>query len=59
MLTSIYQKKIIWPRGFLLDHIGKESATPKHNGVIIKTKAPIQQGSADKAPDVDAIWFLT
>ncbi|WP_282776956.1 STELLO glycosyltransferase family protein [Phaeodactylibacter xiamenensis] len=49
----------IWPRGFLLDHIAKESSTPRHNGEEVTVKAPIQQGLADVSPDVDAIWRLT
>lgn len=49
----------IWPRGFLLDHIGKEASIPRHNSKQTTVKAPIQQGLADVSPDVDAIWRLT
>lgn len=54
-----FSQENIWPRGFLLDRIGTEMAIPKHNGKLAKVKAPIQQGLADVAPDVDAIWRLT
>ncbi|MFC5191145.1 STELLO glycosyltransferase family protein [Algoriphagus aquatilis] len=54
-----FSEESIWPRGFLLDYIGKDSAIPKHDGSLIKIKAPIQQGLADLSPDVDAIWRLT
>jgi hypothetical protein len=49
----------IWPRGFPLDRVTDpavgthEPATPQ-----IEVHAPIQQGLADGAPDVDAVWRL-
>ena len=49
----------IWPRGFLLDKIGKQDSTPEHNGILYDLIAPIQQGLSDVSPDVDAIWRLT
>lgn len=49
----------IWPRGFLLDRIADPKSQPAHNGVPRLVSAPIQQGLADVAPDVDAIWRLT
>jgi len=60
--TNVYKHfstENIWPRGFLLDHIGKESSLPMHDGVKKLVTAPIQQGLADVSPDVDAIWRLT
>jgi hypothetical protein len=49
----------IWPRGFPLDRVSDsqtwfhDSRTPQ--GAVY---APIQQGLADLAPDVDAVWRL-
>lgn len=54
-----FSSENIWPRGFLLDHIGSEHSTPRHSGTLTTVKAPIQQGLADVSPDVDAIWRLT
>ena len=52
---------LIWPRGLPLDKI-KEPSTPSATAPsTLKANngwAPIQQGLADGAPDVDAIWRL-
>lgn len=56
----------IWPRGLPLDRIDEPSLTsdsPNDRLGQSKTKAdrrwaPIQQGLADGAPDVDAVWRL-
>jgi hypothetical protein len=45
----------IWPRGLPLDQIHTPLANP---GQPEKTWAPIQQGLANGAPDVDAVWRL-
>jgi hypothetical protein len=48
----------IWPRGFPLDRVldpGTYRHTPSACAVV---EAPIQQGLADLAPDVDAVWRL-
>ena len=49
----------IWPRGFPLDRITDPWSVPVHDGCVREIAAPIQQGLADCAPDVDAIWRLT
>lgn len=46
----------IWPRGFALERIKDEF--PKLQKMI-SVKCPIQQGLADKNPDVDAIYRFT
>jgi hypothetical protein len=51
----------IWPRGFPLELLTAPRLPP---GVDLDTPAadvyaPIQQGLADLAPDVDAVWRLT
>jgi hypothetical protein len=45
----------IWPRGLPLDEIHTPLADP---GESENTWAPIQQGLANGAPDVDAVWRL-
>src|SRR5690606_7875325 len=54
-----FSRENIWPRGFLLDRISDPSSRPRHDGRTKTLSAPIQQGLADVAPDVDAIWRLT
>ena len=54
-----FSEENIWPRGFLLDKINDLDSTPLHNNIIKTFDAPIQQGLANIAPDVDAIWRLT
>lgn len=51
--------KNIWPRGFALEELTKSS--PSLDNAIIKENnfCPVQQGLADVAPDVDAIYRLT
>ena len=51
-----YTKENIWPRGFALEKLN--SPLPKKFR-LLKIKCPIQQGLADKNPDVDAIYRLT
>ena len=53
----LFSEQLIWPRGLPLDQVrtpidlvGVPAAVP--------TRAPIQQGLANGAPDVDAIWRL-
>ena len=55
MFIKIY-KENIWPRGFALEKLN--SPLPKKFR-LLKVKCPIQQGLADKNPDVDAIYRLT
>jgi hypothetical protein len=49
----------LWPRGLPLQHIG-DPASHRHDPAtpVAPVRAPIQQGLADVAPDVDAIWRL-
>ena len=55
----MFTDELIWPRGFPLDKItdpatyGHDPATP-----AVAVRAPIQQGLANGAPDVDAVWRL-
>jgi hypothetical protein len=46
----------IWPRGFALEYLKNEPALMRPSAIDIV--APIQQGLANVAPDVDAIWRL-
>jgi hypothetical protein len=46
----------IWPRGFPLENIADELPALGNNSLI---ECPIQQGLANKNPDVDAIYRLT
>jgi len=48
----------IWPRGFPIEHI-KKPAISMESYAIAEIYCPIQQGLADKNPDVDAIYRLT
>lgn len=51
-----FTEKTIWPRGFALEHINIDLPNPSDSILI---DCPIQQGLADKNPDVDAIYRLT
>ena len=53
---KFFTKKHIWPRGFALEELNHPLTK---NLKLSKTKSPIQQGLADKNPDVDAIYRLT
>ena len=54
----LFTDELIWPRGFPLDKI-TDPATYRHAaGVSTTIRAPIQQGLANGAPDVDAVWRL-
>ena len=59
-IFQAYSDQLIWPRGFPLDQI-KNSQTDKlvFSREPISIDAPVQQGLAEGAPDVDAIWRLT
>ena len=56
---QLFSDKLIWPRGFPLDRI-RNPETYRHDaGSPLETvNAPIQQGLANGAPDVDAVWRL-
>lgn len=56
----LFTQELIWPRGLPLDQI-RDPKTFQHDGAMATTSvdAPIQQGLANLAPDVDAIWRLT
>lgn len=51
-----FTKQYIWPRGFALEEL-QAPLTKKFK--LLKVVSPIQQGLADKNPDVDAIYRLT
>ena len=55
----LFTDQLIWPRGFPLNKI--TDATTYANGrqgPVREVVSPIQQGLADLAPDVDAVWRL-
>lgn len=51
-----FSSELIWPRGFPLDEI--RSPAPELDRVF-SVRAPVQQGLANNAPDVDSVWRLT
>ena len=55
----LFSSTLIWPRGFPLDHI-RDTATFNCDRLMTmeSVSSPIQQGLADKSPDVDAVWRL-
>lgn len=55
----LFSDQLIWPRGFPLNKI-TDPATyePGRQGAVRDVASPIQQGLADMAPDVDAVWRL-
>lgn len=53
-----FSDSVIWPRGFPLEYI-KNSLPPINDSSFDSHYCPIQQGLADKNPDVDAIYRLT
>lgn len=56
----MFSSENIWPRGFPLELISDTSTYQEDNDVELETVAcPIQQGLANIAPDVDAVWRLT
>ena len=54
-----FTDELIWPRGFPLDRI-TDPDTYRHDPATpaATVRAPIQQGLANGAPDVDAVWRL-
>jgi len=55
-IYSFFTKKNIWPRGLPLELLKSKK---EYNFVSKKVICPIQQGLADKNPDVDAIYRFT
>ena len=56
---AAYSSELIWPRGLPLDHIRRPFAEDfQISPTLVRATAPIQQGLANGAPDVDAIWRL-
>ena len=55
----LFSDDLLWPRGFPLDRV-TDPATFEHDPdrALDEVDAPIQQGLADEAPDVDAVWRL-
>jgi hypothetical protein len=56
---AVFTEQHVWPRGFPLECTA-DPATRSHDRATpaIRVMAPIQQGLADLAPDVDAVWRL-
>lgn len=55
----LFTDETIWPRGFPLDAVrGACVRAPLLAPVRRAVRAPIQQGLANHAPDVDAVWRL-
>jgi hypothetical protein len=52
-----FSDRNIWPRGFALEDLGAELPS-LDNATVESWNCPIQQGLADVAPDVDAIYRL-
>jgi len=53
-----FSKDLIWPRGLPLEELQKKAADLKEFN-LTEVDCPIQQGLADKNPDVDAVYRLT
>src|SRR5262249_12108164 len=54
-----YTSEQIWPRGLPLNHTRRRFSDDfEILPVSVRTVAPIQQGLANGAPDVDAVWRL-
>ena len=55
----LFTGELIWPRGMPLDRItDPQTLGAAGRAPIARIPAPIQQGLADGAPDVDAVWRL-
>jgi hypothetical protein len=54
-----FSDRHVWPRGFPLERLGDPAGIPDTAGpALVHVTAPVQQGLADGAPDVDAVWRL-
>jgi STELLO glycosyltransferases len=54
-----FSRERIWPRGLPLDEVVASLAWTAPQGTSTRSvRAPIQQGLANGAPDVDAVWRL-
>ncbi len=49
---------VIWPRGYPLDLVHDPATYCHEPAHLVEVFAPVQQGLADGAPDVDAVWRL-
>lgn len=56
-IYRLFSDSLIWPRGLPLDQIHGQIAAADISQ-LQSVRAPIQQGLANGAPDVDAIWRL-
>ena len=55
-----YSDELIWPRGFPLDEIMDSEKSHITSTLYSRSiDAPVQQGLAEGAPDVDAVWRLS
>jgi hypothetical protein len=54
-----FSDRHVWPRGFPLERLGDPAGVADSGDAgQIHVTAPVQQGLADGAPDVDAVWRL-
>lgn len=56
-IYGYFTDRTIWPRGLPLDAV--KAPLPKVEPAIVDLDCPIQQGLADRDPDVDAVFRLT
>ena len=56
---TMFSDERIWPRGFSLQHLNFDETCGDNFTKTEILNSSIQQGLADKEPDVDAIWRLT
>lgn len=54
---SDFSDEQIWPRGFPLNYLSKDGKLGS-DSELSESYAPLQQGLADRSPDVDAVWRL-
>ena len=58
-MYRLFRNDLIWPRGFPLDLINTPATFVHDTQAPLESfECPIQQGLADLAPDVDAVWRL-
>jgi hypothetical protein len=54
-----FSDRYVWPRGFPLECVSDPAGVADSSQpALVHVTAPVQQGLADGAPDVDAVWRL-
>jgi hypothetical protein len=54
-----FSDRYVWPRGFPLERVSDPAGVADSSEpALVEVTAPVQQGLADGAPDVDAVWRL-